>query len=200
MMYQMKLNQVNNPLITNNGIFKILNALHPNIEWLGESKAITLDINYYIGHSGEKIISPLYAKLIEADENTALTIIANIIYNKFIDNWNKIYEAYTTEYQPLENYRMVENEKVKSKVINTVGTNAGLYGFNSDEAQPTNEVHSTSTTEGSKDDNDRDLTRSGNIGVTTSQQMLQSELDLRTYKFYDQVMNDIDTVLCLKCY
>ena len=55
-MYQMKLNQVNNPLITNTGIFKILNTSHPNIEWLGESKAINLDIDYYIGHSGEKII------------------------------------------------------------------------------------------------------------------------------------------------
>lgn len=199
-MEQIKLIQVNNPLESHTGIFKKLFDLGLHLAWLTEVKANELDVDYYLNHSGEKCISPLYRRLIEFNDATALNQVTKIVATKFIDNWNKIYEAYTTEYQPLENYRMVENEKVKSKVVNTVGTNAGSYGFNSDEVQPTNELHSTSTTEGSKDDNDRDLTRSGNIGVTTSQQMLQSELDLRTYKFYDQVMNDIDTVLCLKCY
>lgn len=45
------------------------------------------------------------------------------------------------------------------------------------------------------------LTRSGNIGVTTSQQMLQSERELWMWNyFYNIVFPDIDRVLCLKIY
>lgn len=195
-----KLIQVNNPLDTLTGIFKVLFDLHPNIEWLDSNKSTSLDNDYYLGHSGEKIISPLYAKLLDDDEATALGKIANIIYIKYIDNWNNIYKAYTTKYEPLENYNMIENEKIKSKVKNTVSSASDTYGFNSDTSVPTGKVESESITEGSKDDNDRDLTRHGNIGVTTSQQMLESEIELRKYKFYEQVMNDIDNVMCLKCY
>ena len=47
----------------------------------------------------------------------------------------------------------------------------------------------------------RSLTRSGNIGVTTSQQMIQSERDLDNYNvFYDGVFSDIDKVLTIATY
>ena len=45
------------------------------------------------------------------------------------------------------------------------------------------------------------LTRSGNIGVTTSQQMIQSERDLWKWNFYrDVVFPDIDSMLTLMIY
>lgn len=47
----------------------------------------------------------------------------------------------------------------------------------------------------------RSLTRSGNIGVTTSQQMIQSERDLDNYNvFYDGIFSDIDKVLTIATY
>lgn len=47
----------------------------------------------------------------------------------------------------------------------------------------------------------RTLTRSGNIGVTTSQQMIQSERDLQMFNvFYDGVFSDIDKVLSIATY
>lgn len=48
--------------------------------------------------------------------------------------------------------------------------------------------------------NARELTRSGNIGVTTSQQMLESEINLRKWLYYESVFNDIDNVLTLSIY
>jgi hypothetical protein len=48
--------------------------------------------------------------------------------------------------------------------------------------------------------NPRELTRSGNIGVTTSQQMAQSEIELRKWLYYESVFNDIDNVLTLSIY
>lgn len=41
----------------------------------------------------------------------------------------------------------------------------------------------------------RTLTRTGNIGVTTSQQMIESEIALWQWNFFDMVFNDVDTVL-----
>lgn len=52
----------------------------------------------------------------------------------------------------------------------------------------------------SAEDNYRDLSRSGNIGVTTSQQMISSELELRRNIILNDIFNDIDKVLCLKIY
>lgn len=42
--------------------------------------------------------------------------------------------------------------------------------------------------------------RSGNIGVTTSQQMIESELELRKRSFMDLVFADLDKEFCLKVY
>ena len=47
---------------------------------------------------------------------------------------------------------------------------------------------------------DRTLQRSGNIGVTTSQQMLESEIQLRQWNYFTQVFEDIDSILCLDVY
>ena len=42
--------------------------------------------------------------------------------------------------------------------------------------------------------------RSGNIGVTTTQQMMESERNLWMWNFFDQVYKDIDNVLSLPIY
>lgn len=47
---------------------------------------------------------------------------------------------------------------------------------------------------------ERELTRSGNIGVTTSQQMLQSSIELARWNFWLQVFEDLDATFCLDCY
>ena len=42
------------------------------------------------------------------------------------------------------------------------------------------------------------MTRSGNIGVVSSQQMIQSELDLRRQNFADILFRDLDKLLTLE--
>ena len=59
--------------------------------------------------------------------------------------------------------------------------------------------NTTDTTNGGSDEA-RTLTRSGNIGVTTNQQMLQSEIELRKWNFFLSVFNDIDSMLTLSIY
>ena len=112
----------------------------------------------------------------------------------------------------------------------TTGTDNAIYGFNSTDPVPTGEQTTTETgtntttktgtneieydtletDEGTqtiantgRDTHTRNYTlrRSGNIGVTTSQQMLQSERDLWMWSFfYDVVFPDVDRVLTLPIY
>ena len=52
-----------------------------------------------------------------------------------------------------------------------------------------------------KETGSRTLTRSGNIGVTTSQQMLESEMKIRAlYNMTTIIYNDVDSVLTIPLY
>ena len=177
---------------TNYGIFKTIYTLNA-FTWLGEDESEMIDLEYYFNHSNEKWISPLFEKLYGMSPSTTLTALANIIINKFGDKWNRLYDAFiTTTYNPIENYSMTEEGNANSDI----DTHQSIYGFNSETPVPTGD----SNTSGSKLTNTTELTRSGNIGVTTSQQMLESELKLRQWNFIDQIMEDVDSILCLKIY
>lgn len=180
------------------GIFNALESIASgeSFEWLENSEY--LDIMYYVSHSGEKYASRFYLTMLEHEKT--IVDIAHIVYTKFSDKWKRIYDAMMMEYNPINNYDMVENEKVNSKITSTIGVNNSTHGFGSPTAAPTDEGSSTTTTEGSKDDNVRELTRSGNIGVTTSAQLLAGELEVRKNLFIEEVMKDIDSIMCLKIY
>lgn len=183
------------------GIFSLL---QPKFDWMSVEDAKTLDLDYYLNH-GQRSISPLYEQLINQQANNqdfnALNKLADIIYLKFKDKWNRIYDAYIKSiYKPLENYSMTEVEKTNTKVTSTDNTKGGSYGFNSDVSVPVNDSNSTSVVEGNGEDNKRELTRSGNIGVTTSQQMLESEIQLRKYNFYEELFKDVNSVVTLSIY
>ena len=104
---------------------------------------------------------------------------------------------------------------------NSTSTGSGdsdVYGFNSatavrDTEMTTSATNGTTTTDSTtRTDNlsesqsgeetvTRTLTRSGNIGVTTSQQMALSEVELWKWKFfYDIVFPDLDEILTTMTY
>lgn len=137
------------------------------------------------------------------------------------DNIKKIYEAYTTEYEPLENYSMTEDtdytplakQTVKSsnKSKTDTTTDVGVFGFNSTVSVPSsttdsgttqlkadNEMETVTSYDGSKDNTHH--TRSGNIGVTTSQQMLDSEIKLRKLEILELIFQGLDEVICQSVY
>lgn len=51
-----------------------------------------------------------------------------------------------------------------------------------------------------KDTGSHSLTRSGNIGVTTTQQMAESEIEYRRHLYFEMVFTDIDKLLTLPIY
>ena len=180
------------------GIFNALESIASgeSFEWLENSEY--LDIMYYVSHSGEKYASRFYLTMLEHEKT--IVDIAHIVFTKFSEKWKRVYDAMMMEYNPINNYDMVENEKVNSKITSTIDVDNKTHGFGSTTAAPTDEGSSTTTTEGDAKDNVRELTRSGNIGVTTSAQLLAGELEVRKNLFIEEVMKDIDSIMCLKIY
>ena len=183
-----------------------------------------LDGDYFIEHSSEKYLSRFTQLLIDKIGVDNLSDVCEVlsfhVANKFGLKWWKISEAITTEYRPLENYDMEEirtpnlTESLTRKQATDTNvhqeTESGIYGFNSTHSQPTATGEGDTHTTGLKANNEIEdtksntgterLTRHGNIGVTTSQQMLESEIKLRQYNFIEEVFKDIDSILCLKIY
>lgn len=189
-----------------------------------DSNKTEFDEDYFIENSSEKYLSRYIQLLIEKigieHLDDIVVKIAEHVISKFGLKWWKISQAITTDYRPLENYDMEEirtpdlREDLTRKQNTDTNVNqsseSGIYGFNSMESQPTatgegdthttglkanNEIADTKTNTGTES-----LTRHGNIGVTTSQQMLESEIKLRQYNFIEEVFKDIDSILCLKIY
>lgn len=215
------------------GIFSYLNALE--VPWKNDITGNELDINYHGSRSGHKIIGSLIENFLEnnvvSDENKIT--IAQAIYTMYIKNWNALYKTLSLEYNPIENYSMVETENIQDShngkiesnstdtntntentVVNDIANNQ-LWGFNSTDSVNSdkqigdttrnvdgsvNSTHKNTDTETKDITSDRTLKRSGNIGVTTSQQMIESERQLWLWNFFESVFSDIDKILVLKIY
>lgn len=202
------------------GIFQTIydidsNLVTPNFPWLTEDLSFLLDNDYYTIRSADKWISKQFVRYLKLAEDgiigvSPLVPLANYIMNRFADKWNKLHSAFLeSTYNPLENYDMEEKttpDLTRTKnVQSSMKSENGIFGFNSSTKVPQSE----NVTSGNKLDNEETekhtgtntLTRHGNIGVTTSQQMLQSEIDLRSnFNFMNEIMNDVDSILCLLVY
>ena len=176
--------QINDYLVSQYGIFQAIYSKNDTrINWLTEDISKILDLEYYVGVSGNKYITPLVERLYDFDSDTYLSKIADIFILRFADNLKHIYDALNINYNPLNNYDMVEDENVGSEIKTDLNNN--YYGFNgtSDDGEKVNK--NSSTTSGDYEKNKRKLTRSGNIGVTSSQDLLNAELETRKYNFYN---------------
>lgn len=170
-------------------------------DWLkDEENADILDLDYCTIVSGDKYLSHNFMRQYERYDLEVLQYFAMVLYKRFGVKWNKIYEALNIEYNPLENYSSTEIETPNltdtSKANSKVTVKQSGSTFDTAVYQP----YASTETSGTEDDNKvtttktgtRTVTKSGNIGVTTSQQMLQSEFEVRQYDFYQGIYNDID--------
>lgn len=232
MMTLTKISDVFDDWITGDGIFTDLNEF--DVPWkTGEETDAdlvkNLNMAYHGSHSGDKNISPIVHKFLTSEDTETREKLAGIIYTMFGDKWSKLWDAFNTEYNPIENYSMTEHEerddvntREGSDTLTMTGTDTDVLtgstenevsAFNSsdysDNTQNTQNSTNTetrnmtdTTTYGTTDtlDGERTLTRSGNIGTLTTQNMLQSEIELRKWLYFNSVFNDIDTILTLSIY
>lgn len=112
--------------------------------------------------------------------------------------WTKIYEAQTAEYNPLWN-KDGHYTELETRNLHSDGETIGqVSAFNSEDyangSRQTAEGNDSGTVE-------RDRREYGNIGVTTSTQMLTEEMTFRqSYNIYDIITEDFKSRFCIMVY
>lgn len=118
--------------------------------------------------------------------------------NKNLDNWQHIYDAMTENYDPLWNKDGTYTE-TESRDLHSTGTSTGqVSAFNTESFRNQSRQDASGTDTGTVT---RTRRETGNIGVTTSQQMLTEEINLRRqFNIYDIITEDFKSRFCLMVY
>lgn len=188
---------------TNINTYPFLKALIFNNDESYIPSANELDL-LYMSHSANKDVSPLLIMMLDEDvmEDVShrTTALMDIILMKYGYNWNRVIESYLKQYNPIENYAMVEDEKTQSEIIVDTDTADNTFGFDttSEDGVPMAKSKAKTTSSGDFDKNHRQLTRTGNVGVTTSATMLTEELNIREFSIIERIFNDLDDLLAIK--
>lgn len=177
-----------------------------------------MDIMFFSEY-GQKPISPLVEHF-NTDTGLSETnriLLATLCLSRFQTSWEHQNDLMSASYDPIENYNLTENENIdKTLDIDTTNTldrdgtsssDNDIYAFNSVDAVPSDKNTGSTTMDGTDivdstevTDEDRTLTRTGNIGVTTTQQMIQQELDLWKWNFMTDIFIDVASLLTLSVY
>lgn len=128
-----------------------------------------------------------------------------LFFKRHLQTFTKWSEALNIEYNPLENYDRHEQFENSGNVTGSsdeTGTNTGKVTAYDSETLKTNDEQTSidhSDTEGHTSGRGTSYIH-GNIGVTTSQQMLQAELDVRRFNIYEQITDLFVEHFCLLVY
>ena len=175
---------------------------------------------YTTSHSGEKYISNYVLRTYDIIKklnpsatdgeryNYLIVTIGHTIFLKYNENWKRIYESLFADYNPIQNYDSTEeitrSGDDKTSVNTDYSQKEKVSAFNTSTMLDNRETTSNGLASNNYSKTDYNskvkTTKSGNIGVTTSQQMIESELQLRKNKFYEILFNDCDEIFTNNLY
>lgn len=152
-------------------------------------------------------------ELIYSDFNF-MKFMIGVWSRKELPTWERVYKASIKEYNPIENYDRQEvwqdtlnqNSALNSQSSGNNTLQHDVAGFNSsDLVNSSKDTENGSNTGWTSDTSNSSGYHSGrvhgNIGVTTSQQMLQAELDITPkLNVYDFIINSFKNRFCLQVY
>ena len=171
------------PRLTLYGMYQYDPTLFDGVT-LPEGMDKTLMVNQIIRQSGD--LFPYY----QAPPQVKSAITEWFTRRK--DNFAKLWQGFTAEYNPIENYDRREDSTETPNITHTLSNSgqdastneADVQGYNGTDYVPNSRTKSsgTSSTNGTDTESGTRTYTSrihGNIGVTTSAQMLEGELNLR---------------------
>ncbi len=187
------------------GLYNLNDTIFDNINLPAEVDHDTL-VNNLLAELAE-------LELIYSDFNF-MKFMIEVWSSKELPTWERVVKASNKVYDPIENYDRIEewrdNLNQNSAINNQSSGNSTLQhdvaGFNSSDlvnsSKDTNNVSNTGwSTDNSNSAGYHSGRVHGNIGVTTSQQMLQSELDIAPkLNVYDFIINSFKNRFCLQVY
>ena len=135
------------------------------------------------------------------DERTAdLTNTENGTFSKNVNSESSVYGFNSTSANPSGDVDGDETTTITDHTNAETGTDTNTKTGTITNTETGTDTTTKSGTITTTETGTETLTRHGNIGVTTSQQMLESEFEVRKHDFYQIMFNDIDSILCLKIY
>lgn len=154
----MKLNELFPEWAVGKGIFSALQT--KGVPWESENISSLLDFEFHGNVSGEKLVSPLLRKLAVNGELSVSSIdnVARLIVSLYGRNWGKLWDTLSFNYDPIENYRMMEQMADDETIIN--------YGH-----EITTERDNTHGKEGGETFT-RDMSQTVKDGVTTENKII----------------------------
>lgn len=134
------------------GIFTDLQT--QNVPWREYNIANILNYGYYL-NSAQKLVSPFVFDVKDfpngVPDGTPLTqaqrtIVAQTVYQMFIKKWDRLWDLYNIEYNPIHDYNLVENETIEGENEQTVGM-TGTDRHDISRSETDGGTDSTTTTE-----------------------------------------------------
>lgn len=171
------------------------------------------DLRLPPGIDSYTLVGNLLAELAEFEiiypNATFMRKLIGLWSNAHYENWKKLYESTQFEYDPISNYDRKEEET--NAVNNTAnftskGSNSNVSkvaAFNETALQPSESNEGDSSTTGSSNANTdatRKLRAYGNIGVTTTQQMIEEERGIVKFNIYDYIIDSFKKRFCILVY
>ena len=192
------------------GIFSALAALDAPPAWIAGIDAADLDLEFAVQY-GSRFAGALLRYFDEGEGLTAEQVsrVAGIILARHGVQWDHLYELQIAEYDPIENYNSTDTETYNNRTHGKTGTvtdnrqpaetvTRSVYGVNSPTPVPSDQTvssgSSTLTTTYNTSDTDTGSvtrTRRGNIGVTTTAQMIEGEIALWRWDFIKGIMETV---------
>lgn len=173
-------------LYNNSGKWLSAEGVSISGDWTADGNVSVLD-NRVFDKFSEKYMSA-YLQTLNASEITQR--VANYL-NSIVYELDTLYNSTTAEYNPISNYDMTESGRDETR-SNASGDTTS-FSTTYDDSSTERETGKTSTSGNTADTLIHSLQRSGNIGITTSQQMLQSERDIAKFDFIGYVAEKIIT-------
>ena len=164
-------------------------------DWSTLDNTIAIDHRMY-DMFGDKVIDRSFSHL----TNDEITSAVAKFINTLVYELDKLYATTKAEYNPIQNYSMSESGTDVTASSSSGDTTDYTTSYNSTSENKTGKSAATGSSSTTLTHN---FTRSGNIGVTTSQQMLQAERDLAHFDFIgyvaEMIVNNFTTAQYFPC-
>lgn len=167
-----------------------------------------MDQDYIDSLSGDTFVLPEVYRLADRlqDETQLIAVLARRFLLSCGTSVLKHEAVRSLVYEPIENYNMIEHDdedhEDHDKGRTSADTSDKKNAYNTPDPVPLGSSHGETTGNNDNEgESHRTLTRSGNIGVTTSQQMIQSELDLwARYDLINFMYNKLDKITIMEVF
>lgn len=157
--------------VAEHGIFKFLQARAADSPKYLQGDMSVLNYGYYYSHSGDKYISPLVTRIMGTDDtllDDKSNTLADMLLKICRPNWDKVYEALSIDYSPIENtdVYITHNTSTSGKTSGTSnltdsGTDNHMHSGSDTRTNTGTDTHALSGTDTTKDTGTDTMAKTG---------------------------------------